>query len=1051
MRIPFAANLKSRAGAVTLDAKIVNGIAEVDGEETSVFKRPGNTDLGLVKAGVAQLLTYWNSKATTIQADYLNIGTVGTNYATWNSADKGTGLTLSNGSLTATSSAVAAEAGDGVRSTISKTTGKWYWEVTVGVDANVSIGVANASANLDTGGANYIGFDNNGLGILGSNGNIAKNGATVGTISALATSDIISIAYDADSGTVAFRKNNGTAVTLSGGNVPTGALFAAVGGQYGVAGATTSTTTNFGATAQTYAPPSGYTAGLYGVSNGFYAASSTALSPSTASLPFSAQDNGANAATSYLMFKNANQAWTLTSAGTLAAISDVDYPGTYAVGLTSLTRSGTVATATTATDTNFQVGSSVTIAGATPSDYNGAQVITGVTASTVGAPGSDVQISITRSGTTATATTVSVPHGLVNGASTVISGAQQPEYNGIKTITWISATQFSFTVTVTNAALTSPATGSPVILGQGVVFSYYNAVADYTKLLCTLFPPVTDTLVNGETLTLSTGNPLVDGARVVSSVSGLTFQLTVSGLATPTSSSPIFSYRANPTVSSITSSAGVATVTTSAAHNFLPGKGLQIDGATPTGYNGAFNISVTGTTTFTYPIPLSAESPATPGTGTIISNAQGAVIGASFTFAIGGAVTTPATGTITATGGRNTVPGIVYLNGRFGVMDVNGVIYDSDEDNPASWTALDYLTADSAPGAGVVLAQSLTFIVAFKEWSTEPFYDAKLPPPGSPWAKMENGITQVGCAQGWSLANLDGNLFWIAQTRAKGRCVYVMQGTQQQQISTPDIDRILNADDLATVHAFGIKVNGHGLYFLTLVTSNITLVYDMKSQMWGQATSLTLGSSKSVTTITRSGTTATVTTGTAHTVADGDPVKISGATQTDYNGIFQAAYVSPTVFTIEVANSPTTPATGTILAYPYTETYFKFTKFANCAGRYMVLHESDGHLYEILTTQYQDAGIPISVFTRTVRLDGGDLSVKTMAELTVVADKVSDTIMVRWSDDDMATSSTYRSVNLSYKVPMLRRCGAFERRTIETKHIGNNPLQLKAMELDIGA
>ena len=71
--------------------------------------------------------------------------------------------------------------------------------------------------------------------------------------------------------------------------------------------------------------------------------------------------------------------------------------------------------------------------------------------------------------------------------------------------------------------------------------------------------------------------------------------------------------------------------------------------------------------------------------------------------------------------------------------------------------------------------------------------------------------------------------------------------------------------------------------------------------------------SAAVSSITRSGTTATVTTATAHGFTTGQKVVISGATQADYNGAFTVTVTSSTVFTYTVANSPTTPATGTIL------------------------------------------------------------------------------------------------------------------------------------------
>jgi hypothetical protein len=71
---------------------------------------------------------------------------------------------------------------------------------------------------------------------------------------------------------------------------------------------------------------------------------------------------------------------------------------------------------------------------------------------------------------------------------------------------------------------------------------------------------------------------------------------------------------------------------------------------------------------------------------------------------------------------------------------------------------------------------------------------------------------------------------------------------------------------------------------------------------------------QSVSSITRSGTVATVTTGSAHTYYKNQIVTISGAVQTDYNITVRILSVpTSTTFTYTVANSPTTPATGTIL------------------------------------------------------------------------------------------------------------------------------------------
>lgn len=398
---------------------------------------------------------------------------------------------------------------------------------------------------------------------------------------------------------------------------------------------------------------------------------------------------------------------------------------------------------------------------------------------------------------------------------------------------------------------------------------------------------------------------------------------------------------------------------------------------------------------------------------------------------------------------RRTVPGIVYLDTYFFTMDTKGVIYNSAADDPTSWSALGFITAQFENGAGVALAKSQEYVAAFKEFSVELLYDAANPV-GSPLSPVQNGFFKIGCASGTSLADIKGQIFWVSQSKQKGRSVHVMTGTNVAEVATPDVQRILNADDLATVHAYGVRVDGHDLYLLTLVTSNVTLAYDLTNKTWATWSSLTLGSAIGGTiTITRSGTTATYASTVAHGVGDGDPVLISGCTQTEYNGIFQTQYVSAYSFTFEVTGSPATPATGSPVLKPYTESYFKYTKYTNYQGLDLSLHESDGYLYSMDSDLFRDNGLPINYVSRTSRMDGGTSDKKTMSRITYVGDIVADTAMVRWSDDDYATNRPYRILDLDEPKSMVRRCGSFIDRSIEFRHIGNTNPILDAIEIEV--
>jgi hypothetical protein len=76
----------------------------------------------------------------------------------------------------------------------------------------------------------------------------------------------------------------------------------------------------------------------------------------------------------------------------------------------------------------------------------------------------------------------------------------------------------------------------------------------------------------------------------------------------------------------------------------------------------------------------------------------------------------------------------------------------------------------------------------------------------------------------------------------------------------------------------------------------------------------TLAADFAVTSITRAVNTATVTTTLSHGYTTGDRVNIRGATQSDYNGDYTITVTGAATFTYTVANSPATPATGTIIA-----------------------------------------------------------------------------------------------------------------------------------------
>ena len=168
----------------------------------------------------------------------------------WNPNDKGSAATLSNGNLTWS----GIDLTSGVRANLGKSSGKWYWELTIDIVYQTVLGIANSSAELSwiqdgTYGNTARFYALNGLKYPG----MLAYGAT------FTTGDKIGVALDMDLGTLTFYKNGvsqGVAFTdISLLGTPVYPYVVSAGGR-----GTSKCTANFGATAFAYPIPDGYLA-----------------------------------------------------------------------------------------------------------------------------------------------------------------------------------------------------------------------------------------------------------------------------------------------------------------------------------------------------------------------------------------------------------------------------------------------------------------------------------------------------------------------------------------------------------------------------------------------------------------------------------------------------------------------------------------------------------------------------------------------------------------------------------------------------------------------
>ncbi len=185
-----------------------------------------------------------------------------------------------------------------------------------------------------------------------------------------------------------------------------------------------------------------------------------------------------------------------------------------------------------------------------------------------------------------------------------------------------------------------------------------------------------------------------------------------------------------------------------------------------------------------------------------------------------------------------TVKGIVYLNGATYVMNRQNEIWGSainSVDQPGNWSAINFINAQSEPDPGVFLAKQLVYLVAFNQWSTEIFFDAGNPT-GSPLGPVQGSKISFGCGAAGSVQQIDDKLFWISSTRSASVQISMLDQLNHQVISTKSIDRLVQSSNLQNVQSLQLKINGHNFYVLTLRDINLTLVYDIRENLWHQWT-----------------------------------------------------------------------------------------------------------------------------------------------------------------------------------------------------------------------
>jgi hypothetical protein len=153
--------------------------------------------------------------------------------------------------------------------------------------------------------------------------------------------------------------------------------------------------------------------------------------------------------------------------------------------------------------------------------------------------------------------------------------------------------------------------------------------------------------------------------------------------------------------------------------------------------------------------------------------------------------------------------------------------------NEINFDATDFATksgySDLLAGIGV----TKRYVYLFGQQTTEVWFDAGDTP--FPFDRLPGVFMQYGCASYASIAQMDGDLYWMAQSPQGKAFVVRSQQFSAQQISTFALDNEMQSyPDLDQAIGFTYQIEGHFFYVLIFPESDITWQFDLSTQQWNQ-------------------------------------------------------------------------------------------------------------------------------------------------------------------------------------------------------------------------
>jgi len=330
---------------------------------------------------------------------------------------------------------------------------------------------------------------------------------------------------------------------------------------------------------------------------------------------------------------------------------------------------------------------------------------------------------------------------------------------------------------------------------------------------------------------------------------------------------------------------------------------------------------------------------------------------------------------------------IVFLDGYLFVFKKNtGDIYNSDLNDPGTWTPGNYVTAEINPDKLIAMTKIKNYLIAFGSDGIEFFYDAANVS-GSPLARNESYYKNVTLTS--NLCTVGDTVYFTGRQKGKGIQVFELDSNEIKTVSNNFIERVLQTYGTTSVDSttndsntqlFSLSLNGHTFLLLNFIASGVLYVYDIDHKFWYRWTFGTEG--------------------------------------TDSNKIHA-------VWTINA----TTGLPRIVFGGRSNLSYFDNSFYQDFSQSFTISYTTED--YDADTFNWKMCsrmGLHCDFPTTAVATSNAQIS---------------------WSDDDGNTFSTPRNLNVCSSNPYITQCGRFRSRNWRITYSDNYPFRMWGMTMDL--